>query len=138
METTFRAKRDWWLALIIWGGAVLLLGSASGALLHGSSLTALAMAGVAVLMLWILYGTAYAVTPTHLQIRSGPCRWSIARASITRISRTNDPISSPATSLDRLEIFYAEGRKRILVSPADAEGFCAALHVQLEPAPPTD
>jgi len=46
---------------------------------------------------------------------------------IHSVESSKSVLSSPALSSDRLEIFYGKG-KRILISPADREGFIAAIN----------
>lgn len=54
---------------------------------------------------------------------------SIGVNSILKISETNNPMSSPATSLDRLEIVYKKGEfsNSILISPKDKKGLIDLL-----------
>lgn len=54
---------------------------------------------------------------------------SIGMNSILKISETNNPMSSPATSLDRLEIVYKKGEfsDLIIISPKDKKGFIDLL-----------
>lgn len=77
----------------------------------------------------LLVNTKYTIDGDELLVRSGPMRWRIDIRSITRLERTGDPTSGPALSLDRVRIEYAKNGKpkAILVSPADKEGFIAAL-----------
>ena len=74
---------------------------------------------------WIFHTTYYLVESDELRIRSGMFRWRIPIERIESVEPTNNPLSSPALSLDRLDIRY--GSKNILVSPEDREGFMAAL-----------
>lgn len=78
------------------------------------------------LPLWLFRSTAYVVDDTTLRIRSGPFRWSVPLAEIREVRPSRSPLSSPALSLDRLEIRYGRG-SAILVSPADRAGFLAAI-----------
>lgn len=71
---------------------------------------------------WLWTGTGYTVTEEDLKIKSGPIRLTIPLEKITSLEHTRNPISSPALSLDRLEIKYAEG-KYAIISPLDKEGF---------------
>lgn len=80
----------------------------------------------AALPLWLLLSTRYVVSGGTLKIYSGPFRWSVELAEISSVSDTRNPISSPALSLDRLEIKYGNGRC-VLVSPADKRAFRAAI-----------
>ena len=48
------------------------------------------------------------------------------KAVTTQINRKLNPISSPALSLDRLEISYGS-QKKIMISPKDKTGFLQAI-----------
>ena len=74
---------------------------------------------------WLL-NTRYIVSADELLVVSGPIRWQIALADIDAVLPTRSVLSSPALSLDRLEISYSGGRK-LLVSPKDKAGFLLAL-----------
>ena len=126
----FRSKIDAWLGLLL---------LATGAIVAGSSvrlmmapLGALRLLGLPLLLLgtglpmWLLATTRYAVEPELLRIYSGPLRWVVPLREITRVTRSRNPLSAPAFSLDRLRIDYGTGRW-CLVSPADRAGFLRAL-----------
>lgn len=83
------------------------------------------------LFVWMLLGTSYRVSQDTLIIRSGPFRWRVERIDIQSLTRTRSPLSSPALSLDRIEIRYG-ARGRVLVSPEDTDGFAEALGLALE------
>jgi hypothetical protein len=128
----FRSKVDIWLVVVL-AIAVAVMWSALGNLAWtGGSLDVLEL-GVAVLttvfLAWFFAATYYVVTDTDLIVRSGPLRWIIALRSVERLRASRDPLSSPALSLDRIEVTY--GSKRILVSPQDKVGFVRALRTQL-------
>ncbi len=74
---------------------------------------------------WFFVTTRYIVSDELLEVRSGPVSWSIPISEITSVEATRNPLSSPALSLDRLEIRYCG--KSILVSPLDKEGFRAVI-----------
>jgi len=78
------------------------------------------------LPLWILGGTKYTIAAPMLIVQSGPFRWQIPVAEITRIEPTRNPLSSPALSLDRLRITYGRNRA-CMVSPRDKDAFIAEL-----------
>ena len=103
----------------------------TSALLAGPPLpAAFLMVGLEVLIValiaWTYRGTRYLVTDREVIARSGPFRWRIEIAGIESIRPSRSPLSSPAMSLDRLEIRYAGGR-RLLISPEDREGFLEAV-----------
>jgi len=95
-----------------------------------------AMAGVVIVLLaavlslglpiWLMLTTDYTVRTDVLDVRSGPFRWRIPRSEIHRIHPSRSLLSSPALSLNRLEIQYGQS-KTILVSPADPGAFRQAI-----------
>lgn len=127
MDLHFEAKRDLWLSIVIWLATVVTLAAAVNGYRTDRVLFASLMVAAAGVVLWILYGTYYTVSQDRLVVRSGPFRWNVALESIVSIEPTRNPISAPATSLDRLEIVYDGGRKVLLVSPARKDEFRAAI-----------
>jgi hypothetical protein len=127
----FPSKIDRW---IVWLTAIPLMISAAAvtsALLAGPPLSAaFLMVGLEVLIVafigWTYRGTRYLVTDREVIARSGPFRWRIEIAGIESIRPSRNPASSPAMSLDRLEIRYGGGR-RLLISPKDQKGFLEAV-----------
>ena len=53
-------------------------------------------------------------------------KWKIPVADIVGVTPSRNPLSSPALSMDRLNISYGK-RKFILVSPEDKAGFIRAV-----------
>ena len=126
----FKSKIDWWYWAILlfllanFGITYVFVGEA---LNTTGSIALLATTAFGLgLPIWLAFTTNYLVTDSELQIRSGPFRWKIDLASITDIKKSRSLLSSPALSLDRLEITYEGGRK-ILVSPEDHDEFCKAV-----------
>lgn len=67
--------------------------------------------------------TYYTITEKELKIRCGFLfNKSINVSSIKTIIETNNPLSSPAVSLDRLEIIYNKS-EHIMISPKDKMAF---------------
>ncbi|MCK9377663.1 MAG: PH domain-containing protein [Syntrophobacterales bacterium] len=128
----FPSKRDTWIVLLSWIGAAIEV--AVGLLLLTSTapwaikwlVPAACLAGAA-FMLWVLYGTYYAFSGDTLVIRCGPFRIKVPVAEIEAVTPTRNPLSSPACSLDRLLIRYRQGKRRLMVSPLDQNGFLTAL-----------
>jgi hypothetical protein len=87
------------------------------------------LVGIAVLVLTLIAGTMrstrYEVTAHEVIVRSSPFRWRITIDEIDEIRPSRSPASSPALSLDRLEIRY--GGRTLLVSPKDRAGFLEAV-----------
>ncbi|PJJ60998.1 PH domain-containing protein [Hymenobacter chitinivorans] len=125
----FPAKISWWLFGPI---LALLLGNAAYAVLAGEWLKALIPLSAGAFVAFLLLSTRYTLTDAELHVTAGPFAWRVPVQSITRIRPTHNPLSSPAPSLDRLEISYHTFNK-LLISPRDKAAFVAALQ-QLNPA----
>ena len=86
--------------------------------------------GWIVILQWALYGTLYTLTENTLIIQSGPFRWVIDLEAIMEVFPTRNPLSSPACSLDRLQIRYSKSRLGMMISPQDKAGFLRDLVVR--------
>ena len=76
---------------------------------------------------YILLTTYYLITDKKLKIKSGfMVNITVPIDLIREISETSNPLSSPANSLDRLEIKY-RSNEIILISPKDKAGFINQL-----------
>lgn len=122
----FPSKRDLWLGLLIWVPLAvvfpLLLVSPPGERL----LTLVLMVAVYGFVAWIWFATGYWINQSRIVVRSGPLRWTVKLADVTRIRETRNPLSSAALSLDRLEIRYARFNM-IFISPLDKERFLSVM-----------
>lgn len=75
----------------------------------------------------ILAMTYYVISNRQLKIRSGwVVKITVPVDTIREIAETRNPMSAPASSLDRLEIKYSRSGS-VLVSPKDKAGFIAHL-----------
>lgn len=128
MDLYFPSKRDAWLGALL--AAVVLLQAVplAGAILGGRAASVPVIIPIAVtgFIGWVWFTTGYTLAADALRIRSGPFRWTVPYRDITAVRPTHNPLSSPALSLDRLRVEYGRNRA-VLVSPADRQGFCAAL-----------
>jgi len=91
---------------------------------------------VAIFIKFMFLTTYYQIEGKTLRIRCGLFfNLIIDIDTIRRMSKTNNLISSPATSIDRLEIKYQKDRKidTVLISPKDKSGFIKML-VDINPA----
>lgn len=86
---------------------------------------------VVMFILWIWIGTGYKIVQNSLTIRSGPFRWDIPVQDIHTIQPSRKLISSPALSLERLEIKY--GTESILISPVQENDLIQEL-LRINPA----
>ncbi|WP_088187087.1 PH domain-containing protein [Desulfosporosinus sp. FKA] len=121
----FSSKRDIWLGLLLWIPiiAVLVLTTwipASNGQYDPTG--TFIFIPIVAFIAWLWFGTGYRVTDNELKIKCGPIRKIIYLEEITKIESTRNPISSPALSLDRLEIKYGES-KTVIISPQNKEGF---------------
>lgn len=135
-QTVFRSKVDTWLVALM---AASLLFALAGVLVAAVSVADPAVwlglgmtVAVGAFVVWLFRSTRYELDGRELVVRSGPFRWRIDLATIESVTPSRNPLSSPALSLDRLKIRYRKSRF-LLVSPAERDGFLAAL-ARAEPA----
>lgn len=106
---TYRSKIDWWLILLILGifGYPIVEGVLTNQ--YGLSIT---MISILMIMFWMFSKIKYVIEGTMLKV------WwvKIDIHSIKRIYKTNNPLSSPALSLDRIAIVYNK-YDEVLISP---------------------
>ena len=130
----FKSKIDIWLGLVIIISVLFCLAVTIGMAVimdaAGMLFSLMVMALGVLLPLWILFGTRYVITQDSLEVKSGPFAWHIPISSITSVRKTRNPLSSPALSMDRLQIHYQSG-KSLMVSPKDRQGFLAAIHQEI-------
>ena len=123
-----RSKRDTWLMVVLAAAGLLSLTVTVVTFLTepggGRALLVLFFA-VYGFILWTVVGTFYVVTETALLVRSGPFRWQIPLSKIRQVLPTRNPLSSPALSLDRLEIRHGFGS--LMISPEDKRAFLRDL-----------
>jgi len=78
------------------------------------------------LPLSLLFFTTYRINDAFLGIRSGFFTWEIPIHTISKVGSTNDPVSSPALSLDRIRIEYGH-TKSVIISPLNKDEFLRDL-----------
>ena len=90
-----------------------------------------------VFIIHLFMSTYYLIDGRFLIIRSSfLINKKIKISSVKKISETNNPLSAPAASLDRLEIIY-DNNGSVLISPKDKSGFIkhiTRLNPQIEAA----
>ena len=127
----FPSKIDRWILWLMAVPLSLSVWAVASALLARPPLSAvILMVSLEVFLLGFLTltfkSTRYLVDDQELIVRSGPFRWRIVIDDIESIVPSRSPLSSPALSLDRLEITYKKGWK-LLISPQDRDGFLEAV-----------
>jgi hypothetical protein len=130
MKIIFRSKVDLWMVLIA------LTGSASPLIILIFAWHQLPLGGIIAvltvfvfntsLILWVYGNTKYVFDNDLLLIICGPIRKKIQVKDIQNVKPTRNAISSPALSLDRLEITYNNGNQ-VLISPQNKAEFLAQL-----------
>jgi len=82
---------------------------------------------VAAFVAHMIFTTYYVLSDKELVIRCGfLINQTIQVDTIKRIAETRNPLSSPATSLDRIEIFY-ERFNSVMISPKKKDEFISHL-----------
>ncbi len=117
----YSSKVDWWLALLLAIAPVIALArvAAGGGMFEPLVLL--------VVYVGLVFPMRYGISGDFLVIRSGLLRRRIPLASITRVAPSRNPLSSPALSLDRLEIRHGGLSRRTLISPAERSHFIVDL-----------
>ena len=129
----FISKIDHWLLVLMLTCVILCAFLAAKLVgqqltIHNSLLAAVVLFIGVVFPLWLLGSTRYYINEhkNQLIITSGPFKWRVDIESITSIKETRNPLSSPALSLDRLQISYGNNQT-IMVSPKQKHEFLVAL-----------
>jgi hypothetical protein len=130
MNKVYRSKVDTWLGAIL-GGVPFASVFAAWQLVHapvfGRWIVAVPILLLGVcLPLSLLFFTTYRITDASLRIRSGFFTWEIPIQAISKAESTNDPVSSPALSLDRIRIEYGH-TKSVVISPVNKTDFLRDL-----------
>ena len=127
-DEMFKSKVDAWLRLVIAGGLVAMWLSPVRRVWAGRAIDALDIIApllATAFIVWVFRTTYYVISPEALIVRAGPIRRTVPLRLVQRLRATHNPLSSPALSLDRIEVTY--GSKRVLVSPQDKRGFVSAV-----------
>jgi hypothetical protein len=124
----FASKRDRWLVATLWTASLVDFAVVGWILLGDqpvAGFVAPLLLAAGIFQLHVLYAIDYTFEGADLRVRASLFRWRVPLAAIDSVEPSRNPLSSPATSLDRLLIHY--GKKRMLVSPEDRAGFMRAL-----------
>src|SRR5262245_3375175 len=104
----FQSKRDAWLTVVLSAGSGVLFIAALVLIRSGPSwpswVVAIGFLTASALLLWVLFGTSYAVSTTDLRVRCGPFRWRVPLAAVDEVVPTHESAGVPALSLDRLRV----------------------------------
>lgn len=127
MNKVYKSKKDQWLVWITWFSNIVIIvsviylfyieGITTYSLVYGIS-----MILVVLFLYYLLNLTYYVITDTEIRVRSFFFKWNIRIDTIKKIFPTNNMLSSPALSLDRLMIIYGD-EKKIMISPENKTEF---------------
>lgn len=121
----FPTKVDWWILVSV---LMAPLGIGVAAIATKDPMILWSLAGVVAIMGALCWPCDYTFAEDALVIRSGLIKWKVPYAAIDRAEPTNNPLSAPAWSLDRVAIVY--GKKSILISPVRQDEFLTELRVK--------
>jgi hypothetical protein len=127
-DQTFRSKVDSWLILVVTGALGAIWLAPVRRIWAGRTIDTLDIIGpflATAFIVWVFGATYYVITADDLIVHAGPIRRTVPLRSVQRLRATHNPLSSPALSLDRIEVTY--GSKRVLISPQDKRGFVRAV-----------
>ena len=124
----YRSKVDWWLMPILGIPPLASIAVIAQAATEGSAFGVIAGCGIAMFVAGIYFGLvwpmSYGLGKSELIVRSGLYRRRIPLTAISEVSPTRNPLSSPALSLDRLNVRFGEGMfRRVMISPAERDRF---------------
>jgi len=132
MAQIYFSRIDTWLALLLTGVVVLCVAITLLSIPRGTTAVLASLPSLLIgagLPVWLFINTSYTLTDSSLLVRSGPFRWTVPVAEITKVMPTNSVLSSPALSLDRLRIEYSRG-KVVMISPKLKEEFLQDLNAR--------
>jgi len=123
MRKVYQSKIGIWIVAIM---AAAFIAGLYGAYMAHDYINLGVLAFITVFVIYLFATTRYIVTGNLLQVKSGfIINKKIDITTISKIEETYNPVSSPAASLDRLEVTYTGGS--VIISPKDKCGFVAHL-----------
>ena len=132
MKTTYRSAIDLWLAAVLVGAPLAMVGFGA------YSLTRSVLAGVLMMAFGALTGAliaaftvpcVYTLTDESLKFQCGVLEDDVPLARIRKVEKSSSALSAPALSLRRVRISLDDGYR--LISPRDRDGFIADLIARL-------
>ncbi len=128
----FPSARSKILGLIIWGFLLIVFGFTFSQVFRNSTFSQLIIVSSIFIIIFLFIGTVwfrtgYFISDDILIIKIGPVTHSRIRISrISKISRTNSILASPANSLKRLAIKSGK-RVIVMISPKDEDAFINSI-----------
>lgn len=133
MNKTFGTKKGILLGLVIWGAILsTFFGIGLGGGFNFRPVPLIINLSILLFVGTIWFGIRYQVVETQLNIKLGPFTpWKADIMDIQSVSRSYNPLSSPATSLRRINL-KLKGGGFLLLSPYKEQEFIKAL-IQVNP-----
>ena len=127
MNKVYKSKKDQWLVWITWFSNIVIIISVIYLLIFEGITTYSVVYGIAMILVvlflyYLLNQTYYVIKDSEILVRCFFFKWTIRIDTIKKIFETNNMLSSPALSLDRLMIIYGDGKK-IMISPENKNEF---------------
>lgn len=133
MKTEYPSRVDTWLAVILIGVPLVVIGFGAFTLTRSVS------AGIITIITGVFIGgviaafsipSAYTLTDENLKIKSGMLEDEVPLQSIRGVEKTSSCWSAPALSLQRVKLTLDSGCR--LISPKDRDAFIPDLNARLE------
>ncbi|HEX6916355.1 MAG TPA: PH domain-containing protein [Chitinophagaceae bacterium] len=120
----YRSKISYWIVVPI---AIALAATCVPLVIFGLWIAAAVTLVISFALLYLFLSTYYVVVGNTLRVRTGFIfSLEIDIQQLKKIEETRNPISSPALSLDRLQLFYGRGNS-VIISPKEKERFIRHL-----------
>lgn len=78
------------------------------------------------ILIWIWFGTGYIIEDDLLKVQCGPFQWKLNVKEIRKVRKVKSIFTSPALSIDRLDIYYGK-YNLIRISPENESEFIDLL-----------
>lgn len=122
---TYRSKIDWWLLALI-AAPIVLAGVAS--IKEGKGEVLLGLIPPVIIIAYVFSTVKYTLNDGMLNVKAGfLVNQDIKIAEIRSVTKTFNPLSAPALSINRLEIKYGSNAAYALISSKNRQQFIADL-----------
>ncbi len=123
----FQSKKDILYFIAIWGTVLIsIFGSFFDTELFTIKLVDYLIVIIIAVLIWIWFGTGYKIEDDVLNVQCGPFKRKLNIKEIRKVSKVKSIITSPALSIDRLEIYY-DKYNLIRISPKNESEFIDLL-----------
>ncbi|MCM3409822.1 PH domain-containing protein [Metabacillus litoralis] len=124
----FQSKRDILYFIAIWGTVfIIILGSFfdTEPIVIKIAYYLIGIISIGILI-WIWFGTGYKIEDDLLKAQCGPFQWKLNVKEIRKVRKVKSIFTSPALSIDRLDIYYGK-YNLIRISPENESEFIDLL-----------